>query len=249
MRNPRLRFFFFIWIVVIPYATSFASWQGLAATTTTSSGGLIPRNRNTSSSTKHTTTTNNNKNNNDKKQKRQKNKVILFLSNLVSGTVECGPWIIHQTIYWLTAADAVQSVIHDQYTDFFGSTENLHQQWKNSHKRNNVVPSVYSKLFYFARLRPRLVYAVGALLRALQLCTPLGRILDPSIGVGAGINLCAIVASSRWVKPLVLGWATTKYIWSWLGAKRVDRAFLPISLSIKEWEDHKKKTKGQQKQE
>ena len=104
-----------------------------------------------------------------------------------------------------------------------------------------MVPSVYSKLFYFARLRPRLVFSVGSLLRALQLCTPLGRILDPSIGVGAGINLCAILAGSRWVKPLVLGWATTKYLWKWLGAERVGRAFLPITLSIREWEQQEKK--------
>ena len=159
-----------------------------------------------------------------------------FLHSITSGAVQSGPRVIHHALYWLTATDAVQSVVRNQYTDFLGAMTARPSQ-------RNVVPSVYSKLFYFARLRPRLVYSVGALLRALQLCTPLGRILDPSIGVGAGINLCAILASSQWVKPLILGWTTTKYAWKWLGAKRVERAYLPISLSIHEWEEQKKPRK------
>ncbi|CAJ1938304.1 unnamed protein product [Cylindrotheca closterium] len=100
---------------------------------------------------------------------------------------------------------------------------------------------MYSKLFVFARLRPRLLFSVGALLRALQLCTPFQKVIDPSIGVGAGVNLCAVLAGSRWVKPVVLGWATTKAIWVWLGARQMDRAFLPITLSIHEWEDRQKR--------
>lgn len=156
------------------------------------------------------------------------------IDNLTSGKVSPGPRAIHHMLYWLTAADAIQSVIRNQYTDMIGALA------VRPYDRN-MVPSVYSRLFYFARLRPRLLYAVGALLRALQLCTPLGRILDPSIGVGAGINLCAIIASSRWVKPLILGWATTKYAWKWLGAQRVRRAYLPITLSIREWEEQKAK--------
>lgn len=157
-----------------------------------------------------------------------------FINNVASGVVEAGPRAIHHVLYWLTAADALQSVVRNQYTDIIGTVTSRPVEW-------HMVPSVYSKLFYFARLRPRLVYSVGALLRALQLCTPMGRILDPSIGVGAGINLCAILASSRWVKPLILGWTTTKYVWKWLGAKRVERAYLPITLSIKEWEEQKSK--------
>ncbi len=156
------------------------------------------------------------------------------IHNVTSGTVTAGPRVIHHTLYWLTAADAIQSIFRNQYTDLMGAMARRNTE-------NAMVPVVYSRLFYFARMRPRLLYAVGALLRALQLCTPLGRILDPSIGVGAGINLCAIVASSRWIKPLILGWATTKYAWKWLGAQRVQRAYLPITLSIHEWEGQKAK--------
>lgn len=155
-------------------------------------------------------------------------KLLVFWERLVSGQIKPGPRAIHQALYWITAADAVQSVLRNEYSSTL-----------NGETHRGTFPSVYSKLFYFARLRPRLLYAVGALFRAVQLCTPIGRILDPSIGVGAGINLCAILASSRWVKPLILGFCTTKFVWRWLGARRVSRAFLPITLSIREWEDQK----------
>jgi len=161
-----------------------------------------------------------------------KKRVPIWIDKMVTGTVKSGPRIIHHALYWITTADTIQSVLHNEYTDVIGLV--------SSRRKIAMVPSVYNTLFYFARLRPRLLYAVGALLRALQLCTPLGRIMDPTVGVGAGINLCAMLASSRWVKPLILGWATTKMVWKWLGATTVSRAYLPITLSLREWEDTKK---------
>lgn len=173
-------------------------------------------------------------------KKKKKSWFRSIVDTVTSGNnVTPGPKFLHHTLYWFTAADAIQSVLRDQYTDLLGAVTTRPME-------NKVVPVVYSKLFYFARLGPRLLYAVGALLRALQCCTPLERILDPTIGVGAGINMCAMIATSRWIKPLILGWATTKFIWKWLGAQRVQRAYLPITLSIREWEDqktHKKRSK------
>jgi hypothetical protein len=167
-------------------------------------------------------------------------KIRLFLDDLVTGTVQQqGSRIVHHVLYWITAADAVHSIILNDYSTISFLGVGSHHIETSS----RFVPSVYSRLFYFARLRPRLLYAIGALLRALQLCTPFRRILDPSAGVGAGINLCALLAGSRWVKPLVLGWATTKWTWTWLGARQVDKAYLPITLSIHEWEDKKKNAK------
>jgi hypothetical protein len=146
-----------------------------------------------------------------------------FFVQFVTGDVRRpGPRVVHHILYWVTAADAVHSVFLNEYTSPSGlwmvlphlvagpsaSTERQHQHQHHQ----SLVPSVYSRLFYFAKLRPRLLYAIGALLRALQLCTPFRRVLDPTAGVGAGINLCALLAGSRWVKPLVLGWATTKWV-------------------------------------
>jgi hypothetical protein len=162
------------------------------------------------------------------------------MEGLVSGTVKPGPQFLQHCLYWLTAADAVGCVFLNEYSSIL--TGHNHNHNNNHHNNNNnMIPYsvLYSKLFYFAKLRPRLLYAIGALLRALQLCTPCRCILDPTIGVGAGINLCAILVGSLWVKPLVLGWATTKWAWTWLGARQVEKAYVPITVSIREWDERK----------
>lgn len=144
-----------------------------------------------------------------------------FFHQFVTGHVRRPtPRLLHHLLYWLTAADAVHSVFLNEYSSKAALWWRLFQiagpssspSSGDRHHHNALVPSVYSRLFYFAKLRPRLLYAIGALLRALQLCSPLRRILDPTAGVGAGVNLCALLAGSRWVKPLVLGWATTKWV-------------------------------------
>jgi len=72
--------------------------------------------------------------------------------------------------------------------------------------KGSALAGIYRTLFYFARLKPRLMYSVGAALRALQMTTPLPFIFDPPAGVGAGLNLLALASSSRWPAMLVLGW-------------------------------------------
>lgn len=130
-------------------------------------------------------------------------------------------------VYWATAIDAVVAIIRNDYEsptvfpaipDRMGTTPGM--------------PAVYSRLFYFARLRPRLLFSIGALLRALQLATPFQRIINPSAGVGAGINMCAMAARSRWVSPLVVGWASTREAWLFLGAKPPSGVHVPISVQI-----------------
>eukprot|EP00980_Cylindrotheca_fusiformis_P011807 scaffold2816_cov121-Cylindrotheca_fusiformis.AAC.23 len=168
------------------------------------------------------------------KLNRKRNIFSKALRAVTTGVIDPGPTFVHHSLYWMTAADAVQYVFFNEYSGFFIAA--------NARSRRTV----YSKLFVFARLRPRLLFSVGALLRALQLCTPLCRVIDPSIGVGAGINLCALLAGSRWVKPVVLGWATTKWAWVWLGARQLERAFVPITLSIHEWDDRQKRKKKEE---
>lgn len=105
--------------------------------------------------------------------------------SLRTGIIAPGPLYFHQLLYWATAADAFQFVLFNEYSNFL-----------NLPRSARTKSSMYSKLFVFARLRPRLLFSVGALLRALQLCTPFQKVIDPSIGVGAGVNLCAMVAVS-----------------------------------------------------
>lgn len=165
-------------------------------------------------------------------------KLYQAVQGLVEGAVRKGPRIMHHTLYWLTAYNALQSVRLNEYTSLHitPSDDDTPKNYFNTFNpvgvKGQLVSEVYSRLFYFARLRPRLLYSVGALLRALQLCTPLQTILDPSAGVGAGVNVCAMVAGSRWVQPAILGWATTKWIWVWLGARKVKGTYLPITVSI-----------------
>ncbi|OEU06825.1 hypothetical protein FRACYDRAFT_252909 [Fragilariopsis cylindrus CCMP1102] len=121
---------------------------------------------------------------------------------------------------WITACDTILSVVLNKYTGIL----NLPLAFADVYEKQGVVREVYSKLFYFARMRPRLLYSIGAL-----------------VGVGAGIHLFAFLTGSRWVKPLILGWGTTKWFWQWLGARPVEKAYLPITLSIHEWEEKKSK--------
>lgn len=133
-------------------------------------------------------------------------------------------------LYWMTAADSIIAVCRNSYDD----PPFILMPWaRDDMKGGTRVVAIYSSLFYFAKLRPRLLYSVGALLRAAQLCTPVVEVFDPAIGVGVGINLCAVLARSRWVSPLVLGWVTTRAIWVFLGARWPGNAKVPILISIR----------------
>jgi hypothetical protein len=138
---------------------------------------------------------------------------------------------IHLALYWLTATNAVMAVLVNDYRIPLAA---------HSPEAAGLLGNIYSRVFFFARLRPRLLFSVGALLRALQQCTPLQQIIDPSAGVGAGVNICAYVAGSRWVGPVVVGWAATREFWVLLGARKVEGAHLPISVSITRELDRRK---------
>ena len=99
-----------------------------------------------------------------------------------------------------------------------------------------VVDQIYGAFFYFARLKPRLLFVVGACLRALQTSTVIQLVFDPGAGVGAGLNLLAWLVSSQWPSPLVLGWAASKPVWRLLRAAppRRDVRF-PISVGATGW--------------
>ena len=94
-----------------------------------------------------------------------------------------------------------------------------------------MVHNMYRTLFYFARLKPRLLFVVGACCRALQQTTVLRLVFDPSVGVGAGLNLLALATASRWPSALTLGWCASQPFWRMLGAsppKGVDS--VPVSM-------------------
>ena len=138
----------------------------------------------------------------------------------------------------LSTLDAWCAVASNEYPDY---------SWlrvlKQSHNQgdSNLPARVYSKLFYFAKLRPRLLFSVGALVRALQvslrkknaqesigtlfrisrhiirflqLCTPLQRIIDPGVGVGFGINFFAYLAGTSRAAQTYTSTETREGAWS-----------------------------------
>jgi len=128
-------------------------------------------------------------------------------------------------LYWASSIEAVHAVANNDYSGMLVVKREQHAQ-------DALAGRVYSRIFFFARLRPRLLFSVGALVRALQLCTPLKRVIDPTVGVGFGINFFAFVAGSRWVSTLILGFASTRPFWEALGAEHVQGAHVPITVTI-----------------
>ena len=77
-------------------------------------------------------------------------------------------------------------------------------------------------------LRPRVMFTIGALLRVLQLTTPLKWIFDPSCGVAAGTNLLCLWSNSAWPAAIVLGWVTSPALWAVLGDEGPETPPVPI---------------------
>lgn len=90
---------------------------------------------------------------------------------------------------------------------------------------------IYGALFYFARLKPRVAFAIGSVLRALQLTTAVQYVFDPGVGVGIGLNILTMLCDSRWPAAVVLGWIATKPMWRLLGARSPSSVPFPIKLS------------------
>ena len=81
-------------------------------------------------------------------------------------------------------------------------------------------------------IQPRVGFALGALLRGLQLTTALQDAFDPTAGVGFGLNVIGWLAQSQWPAVVVLGWSATKIVWKLLGATPPKESALPVVISM-----------------
>lgn len=131
-----------------------------------------------------------------------------------------------QILYLLSAINPILALCSNQYSTRIRVPGSLADQ------KTSALAGVYRTLFYFARLKPRLMYSVGAALRALQMTTPIQFVFDPGAGVGAGLNMLAFASSSRWPAMLVLGWSLSKYMWRALGATPPPRSPVPITVAV-----------------
>ena len=63
-------------------------------------------------------------------------------------------------------------------------------------KPTSLAATYIPQIFYFARLKPRLLFVIGGMLRGLQLTTPIRFAFDPPAGCGAGLNILCL----SWLK-------------------------------------------------
>ena len=141
-------------------------------------------------------------------------------------------------LYCATVVNPVISVIANEYrsVDFPSGKMSMRGRFLPSPLRTHSsdqspTAAVYRTLFYFARLKPRLLFVVGACLRALQQTTVIQLVFDPTIGVGAGLNLLALATDSRWPSALLLGWTCSKPYWLCLRAAPPAQVQVPISIN------------------
>lgn len=125
-------------------------------------------------------------------------------------------------LYIVTALNPLLFVITNSY-------ECTAVQVLKPYKAQPTLAAAYRTVFYFARLKPRLLFAIGGMLRGLQLTTPIRFAFDPPAGCGAGLNLLCLVAGSRWPATGVLGFAVCKPFWRVLGAE-APSVQVPISV-------------------
>ena len=145
------------------------------------------------------------------------------------------PSHVCKLIYVATIINPVLSVVANEYKVAADHTlvRFLPSPLRPYTSQGNPTAAVYRTLFYFAKLKPRLLFAVGACLRALQQTTVIHMVFDPSVGVGAGLNLLALATASRWPSALLLGWAASKPFWTLLGASPPDpKVQVPIHINF-----------------
>lgn len=128
-------------------------------------------------------------------------------------------------LYIITALNPALAVVFNDYTKMLRPFRPLKTQ-------QHALARTYGTLFFFARLKPRVAFAIGAMLRALQLSTALRYVFDPAVGVGLGLDLLSLFARSRWPATIVLGWSITAPAWKILGACPPSSLPVPISISM-----------------
>jgi len=138
--------------------------------------------------------------------------------------------------YIVTALNPALAVIFNDYAKMVGVMYKPPKQ--------HYLAKTYETIFFFARLKPRVSFAIGAILRALHLTTALQYAFDPTAGVGFGLNIICLFAHSRWPAVGVLGWSATKQMWKLLGARPPRGLSVPITISMRKEKDPEVVTRG-----
>lgn len=117
-----------------------------------------------------------------------------------------------RALYALTVINPFFSVLADDYTFVrdaarsFALARKRNAPSENSEKLRELVTGVGS-------IKPRRLFVLGAVLRGIQLHSPLCASFDPPATFGVGINILALIDGVAWPAALLLGWAVTAPWW------------------------------------
>ena len=117
-----------------------------------------------------------------------------------------------RALYALTVVNPFLSVLANDYTfvrdaqrSYVLAVKGVPPQ-DNTEKLRQLVTGV-------GAVKPRRLLVLGAVLRGVQLHSPLRRIFDPPASFGVGINLLALIDGVAWPASLLLGWALSAPWW------------------------------------
>ena len=117
-----------------------------------------------------------------------------------------------RALYALTVVNPFFSVLADDYTFVrdaarsFALARKRIVPFDNSEKLRELVTGV-------GAIKPRRLFVLGAVLRGVQLNSPLVRAFDPPATFGVGINMLSLIDGVAWPAAMLLGWAVTAPWW------------------------------------
>ena len=130
-------------------------------------------------------------------------------------------------LYCLSAFNPFLAVFFNDYTRMLEPFPKIYRT-----QSHNIILKTVEGVFTVVRLRPRVSFAIGALLRALQLTTAFQYVINPPVGVGFGLNVICLLANSRWPATIFLGWSLTEPLWKILGARAPSSSPVPITINF-----------------
>lgn len=118
-----------------------------------------------------------------------------------------------RALYALTVVNPFISVLANDYT-FARDAKRIYvlavkgdvPPRENSDKLRQLVTGI-------GAVKPRTLCVLGAVLRGVQLHSPLCRVFDPPASFGVGVNMLALVDGVAWPASLLLGWALSAPWW------------------------------------
>lgn len=150
---------------------------------------------------------------------------LLTVLMLIVGAV---PWrrTARRSLCVVTSINPALAVLYNDYDAHRIDTNRMFRQLSPT---SPTQPSTaLPKWLFSVGMRPRVMFTIGTVLRALQLTTPLKWVFDPSSGIAAGINLLCLWSGSKWPATIILGWVASPPFWRALGTDGPTAQPIPI---------------------